>query len=168
MTTDELHGQIKRHTEDVAGLLLAQNLSLATAESCTGGWIAKVLTDLAGSSAWFERGFVTYSNQAKMDQLAIKESMLIEHGAVSEAVVLAMAEGVLSHSLADVALAVSGIAGPGGGSEEKPVGRVWLAWSQKNHPSIARLYHFDGDREAVRAQSVVQALQGVRELLRRA
>lgn len=167
MATDELHGQIKRYTEEVASLLLAQHLLLASAESCTGGWVAKALTDLAGSSAWFERGFVTYSNQAKTDQLAVPDATLIEHGAVSEAVVLAMAEGVLRHSRADIALAVSGIAGPGGGSEEKPVGTVWLAWGQKHHPSISRLYHFDGDREAVRAQAVVTVLQGVLELLKR-
>ena len=137
---------------------------LATAESCTGGWIAKVLTDLAGSSAWFERGWVTYSNAAKQEDLGVPGGVLAQQGAVSEATVLAMARGALSRAKADCALAVSGVAGPTGGSPEKPVGTVWLAWAWRGPVGpldAAELHRLAGDREAIRRQTVVLALDGL-------
>ena len=133
---------------------------MATAESCTGGLIAGACTDLAGSSAWFERGFVTYSNQAKMQMLGVPEALLAQHGAVSEAVACAMAEGATRHSAAQVSLAVTGVAGPGGGSPDKPVGTVWFAWVVTGQTSSERL-RLDGDRAAVRAATVQHALQGL-------
>jgi nicotinamide-nucleotide amidase len=138
--------------------LLARGESLATAESCTGGWVAKACTDQAGSSAWFERGFVTYSNESKEDLLAVSLDTLSRYGAVSKQTVLEMAEGVLRNSLAEWGLAISGIAGPGGGSEEKPVGTVWIAWAGPDGWMLSRSYHFDGDRDAVRRQAAETAL----------
>jgi len=145
--------------------LQSQGLTLAVAESCTGGLIAAAITASAGSSAWFERGFVTYSNAAKQEMLGIEGALLEEHGAVSETVAVAMAAGVLTHSRADVTLAVTGIAGPGGGSEEKPVGTVWLAWAGAGRSVVTRRERFEGDREAVRRQSVAAALEGLREFI---
>lgn len=141
--------------------LMARGLILATAESCTGGWIAKCVTDVPGSSAWFERGFVTYHNRAKVEMLEVSATTLREHGAVSEAVVREMAEGALAHSGAQLAVAVSGVAGPGGGSDEKPVGTVWLAWAMVGANTRVQRYRFDGDREAVRRQAVAAALHGL-------
>jgi len=141
--------------------------TVATAESCTGGWIAKVLTDLPGSSDWFGYGIVSYSNAAKQELLGVPASLLVEHGAVSEAVVTAMAEGVLRRSDADLAVAVSGIAGPAGGSADKPVGLVWFAWAVIGAGGLkvkAERRQFEGDREAVRRQTVAVALDGLREL----
>lgn len=140
-------------------------LSLVTAESCTGGWVAKTVTDIAGSSAWFERGFITYANVAKQEMLGVRAATLALHGAVSEATVLEMAEGALAHSHAQISLAVSGIAGPGGGTLEKPVGLVWFAWSRAAQPSITASEHFIGDRETIRRQTVARALRGVLEIL---
>jgi len=134
---------------------------LATAESCTGGWIAKCLTDVAGSSEWFERGFVTYSNRAKQEMLDVKDATLIADGAVSEATVGEMVVGALRHSTAQCALAVSGIAGPGGGTADKPVGLVWFAWKRVDGLCRSRRQIFEGDREAVRFLAVRMALQGV-------
>jgi nicotinamide-nucleotide amidase len=145
--------------------LLAAGRMAATAESCTGGWIAKTLTDIAGSSAWFDRGFVTYTNAAKQDLLGVRADTLATQGAVSEATVREMVAGALARSRADVAVAVSGIAGPGGGSPEKPVGTVWLAFGARGGPARAERFRFDGDREAVRRQAVARALQGLDELL---
>jgi nicotinamide-nucleotide amidase len=145
--------------------LAAEGRVLATAESCTGGWIAKVVTDVTGSSAWFDRGFVTYSNRAKEEMLGVSPATLAAHGAVSEAVVREMAAGALARSGADVTVAVSGIAGPGGGTREKPVGLVWLAWAARDGAVRAEQRHFDGDREAVRAATVARALAGVAERL---
>ena len=140
---------------------------LVTAESCTGGWIAKALTDIPGSSQWFDRGFVTYSNAAKHQLLGVPEDLLERHGAVSEAVVRAMTEGALRHAEARIAVAVSGIAGPDGGTPDKPVGTVWIAWgASETDQVVARRYAFDGDRERVRRQAVATALEGVLELLR--
>jgi len=141
-----------------------RGLTIATAESCTGGWVAKILTDLPGSSAVFERGFVTYSNNAKMELLGVPAATLDRWGAVSEQTVAAMVAGALAHSRADLAVAISGIAGPGGGSPDKPVGTVWFAWQRKGGeptPSLARFY---GDRDMVRAQAVDRALNGLLEL----
>ena len=134
---------------------------LATAESCSGGWVAKVCTDLAGSSAWFECGFVTYSNLAKQDLLGVSANTLADHGAVSGQTVQEMVAGALANSRAQWALAISGIAGPGGGSQEKPVGTVWLAWAGPGGWQQTRHFHFQGDREAVRRQAVVAALDGL-------
>jgi len=149
----------------LGGRLLSQGLSIATAESCTGGWVAKVLTDIAGSSAWFERGFVTYSNAAKQELLGVQPASIDAQGAVSELVVQEMVRGAIANSAADLALAVSGIAGPGGGTPEKPVGTVWFAWGRAGSASIARRVHFDGDRDQVRRQAVLTALQGALDLI---
>ena len=146
--------------------LIAADRRVATAESCTGGWIAKAITDVAGSSACFSYGIVSYGNDAKSSLLGVLPATLAEHGAVSEAVVLEMVGGAIRVSGADLAVAVSGIAGPDGGSEEKPVGTVWLAWRVGDHPPTARRMCFSGDREAVRRQTVILALQGLRERLR--
>ena len=143
-----------------ADLLLKKQFLLATAESCTGGMIAATCTDLAGSSQWFDRGFVTYSNAAKTDMLGVDAALIAQFGAVSEPVARAMAEGAIKHSAAQVSVAVTGVAGPSGGSAEKPVGTVWLAWCIKGHTS-AELCHFDGDRATVRALTVRQALEGL-------
>lgn len=145
-----------------AGAALARaGWRLATAESCTGGWVAQCVTAVAGSSGWFERGFVVYSNEAKSELLGVDPGLIAEHGAVSAAVVRAMTAGALRHSRADVAVAVSGIAGPGGGTPEKPVGTVWLAWQCRDGDSRALCFSFEGDRQAVRRQAVIAALQGV-------
>jgi len=149
----------------VGGLLKAHGLLLATAESCTGGGVAQAITDVAGSSAWFERGFIAYSNQAKQQMLGVSEATLNQHGAVSEATVREMVAGALQHSTAQVALAVSGIAGPDGGTPDKPVGTVWFAWGIKRGAIHARRHQIRGDRAEVRAQSVQIALQGVLDML---
>lgn len=145
--------------------LLERGEWLATAESCTGGWVAQAVTAIAGSSGWFDRGFVTYSNAAKEEELGVPPTTLERHGAVSEATARAMAHGVLHKSRADWSLAVTGIAGPSGGSPEKPVGTVCFAWAQKDGGCEAGTCHFGGDREAVRAQSVRHALQGLLQRL---
>ena len=145
--------------------LEAKGASLATAESCTGGWVAQAVTAIAGSSAWFDRGFVTYANAAKEEQLGVPATTLERHGAVSEATARAMAQGVLCHSRADWSLAITGIAGPAGGSPDKPVGTVCFAWAQKDGGCEAQTCLFAGDREAVRAQSVRHALVGLLERL---
>lgn len=142
----------------IARALVQQGALLATAESCTGGLIAGACTDLAGSSAWFDRGFVTYSNAAKTDMLGVPAALIATHGAVSEPVARAMAEGALAHSAARVSIAVTGVAGPSGGSAEKPVGTVWFGWCVHGRTHSERR-HFDGDRAAVRAQTVAHALQ---------
>ncbi len=144
--------------------LTAQRLTLATAESCTGGWIAQAVTSVSGSSDCFGYGLVSYSNDAKMRLLNVPRTLLAEHGAVSEAVVRSMAGGAIRISGADLAVAVSGIAGPTGGSDEKPVGTVCLAWSRMSEEgprTDTLIEHFDGDREAVRRQTVVKALSGL-------
>ena len=151
----------------IADLMLEKGWMLATAESCTGGLIAAACTDLAGSSAWFERGFVTYSNAAKTELLGVAASLINGHGAVSEAVVRAMVTGALSHSQAQVALAVTGVAGPGGGSADKPVGTVWLGWAWPGGVSTERCW-FAGDRADVRDATVRHALSGLLALLRKA
>jgi len=145
--------------------LLAAGLMAATAESCTGGWIAKTFTDIAGSSAWFDRGFVTYSTEAKQELLGVRAAALAVHGAVSEATVREMVDGALGRSRAAVAVAVSGVAGPGGGTADKPVGTVWLAWGRRDGARRAELCRFGGDRAAVRRQAVSRAIQGLDELL---
>ena len=145
----------------LAGKILEHELKLASAESCTGGWIAKCLTDISGSSEWFERGFVTYSNSAKMTMLGVSADTLASHGAVSEESVREMAAGAVRHSQAQVAVAVSGVAGPTGGSSEKPVGTVWIAWSWPDRSVSAKRFQFGGNREAVRRAAVMEALKGL-------
>jgi len=149
----------------VGELLKSHGMMLATAESCTGGGVAAAVTDVAGSSAWFERGFITYANDAKREMLGVQLNTLQRHGSVSEAVVREMVEGALQYSHAQIALAVSGIAGPGGGSADKPVGTVWFAWGIKGGVCAARLHYLSGNRAEIRAQSVRIALQGVRDML---
>ena len=147
----------------VGAALRARGWMLAVAESCTGGWIAKVLTDVPGSSGWLERGVVSYSNRAKVELLGVSPQALEAHGAVSEAVVREMAEGLRARSPVQVTAAVSGIAGPDGGGPGKPVGTVWFAWSAAGAPTRTRRCRFDGDREAVRRRSVAAALAGLLE-----
>jgi nicotinamide-nucleotide amidase len=153
----------------LAGLLnrrLAEKgLIMVSAESCTGGWIAKAMTDVPGSSGCFDRAFITYSNAAKQEMLGVGHDTLERHGAVSEAVVREMVRGALERSGADVAVAVSGIAGPGGGSDEKPVGTVWLAWAARGADIIASREQFPGDRDKVRYSTAVAALQGLLNLI---
>jgi len=149
----------------VGVLLKSHGLMLATAESCTGGGVAQAITEVAGSSAWFERGFVTYSNQSKQQMLGVLETTLIQYGAVSEMTVREMVAGALKHSSAQVALAVSGIAGPDGGTAEKPVGTVWFAWGIKQGETHAQRYQLDGNRAEIRAKAVHIALQGIANLL---
>ncbi len=147
--------------EQLAALLIKNNNQLTVAESCTGGWIAKVLTDLPGSSAWFERGFVTYSNKAKQEMLGVAELTLNSDGAVSQQTVIEMAKGALKNSHAHFSLSVSGIAGPDGGSIDKPVGLVWFAWADKSDKEtniISEQKIFNGDRKVVREQAVLHAL----------
>jgi len=146
---------------DLGARLAARRALCATAESCTGGLVAGAITDVAGSSAWFDRGFVTYSNEAKMELLGVPAATLAQHGAVSEAVARAMAAGALARSRASVAVAITGIAGPGGGSPEKPVGTVCFAWAVRDAPVQADTRRFDGDRVAVRRAAVVAALAGL-------
>jgi len=152
-------------SEQLARVLLQQQKLLAVAESCTGGWLAKCLTDIAGSSQWFERGFVTYSNAAKREMLGVRSATLLREGAVSEAVVLEMANGALDHSRADIAVAISGIAGPGGAVPGKPVGTVCFSWVEKEIKHHEDTECFAGNREAVRRQSVAHALQGLLDVL---
>jgi len=149
---------------ELAAALLARGAQMATAESCTGGLIAGACTDIAGSSDWFERGFVSYSNQAKTEMLGVDAALIDAHGAVSEAVALAMARGAVAHSRAQCSVAVTGVAGPGGGSAAKPVGTVWFGWSVDGQTD-AECLRFDGDRAAVRQQTVEHALQGLLQRL---
>ena len=145
--------------------LKAQGVKLATAESCSGGWVAKTITDLPGSSAWFEASVVCYSNESKHDLLGVLPRTIDDFGAVSGDVVLEMTDGLFARTAAGVAVSVSGIAGPDGGTDEKPVGTVWLCWGKRDKTSIAREYHFEGDREAVRLQTVEAALLSVLDVM---
>lgn len=146
---------------EVGACLLANGQRLATAESCTGGWVAQCVTAIGGSSAWFDRGFVTYSNRAKQEMLGVDAETLAASGAVSEPTALAMAIGALRYSEADWVLAITGVAGPSGGSPEKPVGTVCFAWAGPDGLRETETCHFHGDRAAIRAQSVRHALNGV-------
>ncbi len=150
---------------DVGGALKARGLALATAESCTGGWIGTAVTAVPGSSDWFERGFITYTNVAKHEMLGVGADILEKYGAVSEQIVKAMVVGALANSHAQVAVAVSGIAGPTGGTHAKPVGTVCIAWGLRGGDPVAETRLFAGDRDAVRRQSVECALAGVLALV---
>ncbi|MDQ6645974.1 MAG: CinA family protein [Pseudomonadota bacterium] len=151
--------------QEIAGEALQQRLLLVTAESCTGGWIAKALTDLPGSSAWFHAGVVTYSNEAKEVLLGVNPRTLAITGAVSEETALEMVSGALARFGAGLAVAVTGVAGPTGGTVEKPVGTVWVSWKRRGGYGHARMFRFSGDREAVRRQTVAAALAGLRKTL---
>lgn len=158
--------EILAAAQALADSLAQQRLLLTTAESCTGGGIAETLTGIAGASAWFDRGFVTYSNEAKLSMLGVSQSTLDRSGAVSEATALEMARGAISHSGAHVSVAVTGIAGPDGGTPDKPVGTVWIAWGQKLGYAEARRFQFDGDRNAVRQQAILEAILGLNARLK--
>lgn len=142
----------------VGEALKREGATLTTAESCTGGWVAKAVTDIAGSSAWFERGFVTYSNEAKAQMIGVEPDVLNQHGAVSEAVVIQMAQGALTAAHASYAVSISGIAGPDGGSAQKPVGTVWFGFASRSGALLTRHECFKGNRDAVRRQATIYAL----------
>jgi nicotinamide-nucleotide amidase len=159
-----MSAETRRLCEELAARLQARGWMLATAESCTGGMIAAACTDLSGSSNWFERGFVTYSNEAKTDSLGVDAALIARHGAVSEVVARAMAFGAVRHSRAQVGIAVTGVAGPTGGTPEKPVGTVWFGF-QVDGQLTSETRRFDGDRAAVRSATVAHALQRLLALL---
>jgi nicotinamide-nucleotide amidase len=148
-------------SQQVGQALSRRALWLATAESCTGGWVAKAITDIPGSSGWFDRGFVTYTNISKQQMLGVTAQTLDSYGAVSEQTVREMAEGALTRSNAQIAVAISGIAGPGGATTYKPVGMVCLAWSGQGFQTHTQVEHFSGDRDQVRRQAVEAALKGI-------
>ena len=160
-----MDNELSALSQAVGQALLDRELMLATAESCTGGWVAETVTATGGSSQWFERGFVVYSNIAKAEMLGVSNRTLVTHGAVSEETAAEMAEGALSHSHATVAVAVTGIAGPAGGSPGKPVGTVCFAWCGGGRSAKSETRRFSGSREEVRRQSVSLALQGLLEML---
>lgn len=149
----------------VADAALARRERIVTAESCTGGWIAKMLTDIAGSSVWFDCGLAAYSYEAKQALLGVQPHTLQQHGAVSRQTVIEMVSGALVHSGATLAVAVTGIAGPGGGTEDKPVGTVWIAWKRRGDYASAEQFQFGGDRDEVRRHTVAAALHGLRTLM---
>lgn len=155
---EEIEKKIMELAAQIGAQLKAQHKKIATAESCTGGWLAQAITSVAGSSAWFDRGFITYSNEAKHDMLGVSADLIKKCGAVSEEVVKAMAEGALKNSLADISIAITGIAGPEGGSPEKPIGTVWFAWVEKNADIKTSRQIFQGNRTAIRSQAVSFAL----------
>jgi nicotinamide-nucleotide amidase len=153
--------QLQRLAEQIGDRLKRSKQMLACAESCTGGFVSKVITDIVGSSEWFDRGFITYSNEAKQELLGVPSETITEHGAVSEQTARAMAAGAIRHSQAAITLAITGIAGPGGGRLDKPVGMVWFAWAMQDGMVASETQQFLGDRDAVRRQAVAHALQGV-------
>ena len=161
MDTNESKSKLLLLTRKVATTLIDKHWRFVSAESCTGGWLAKSCTDISGSSAWFDRGFVTYSNQSKQDLLNVSLSTIEQHGAVSEQTVREMAQGALLQSDANISVAITGIAGPDGGTPEKPVGTIWLAWAIKNGATKSKHIHLSGDREHIRYQAVIAALQGI-------
>lgn len=152
------NGNLLILAEQIGKLALNKNIKICTAESCTGGWLSQVITAVAGSSQWFERGFVTYSNEAKQQMLGVPMKLIENYGAVSEQVALAMAEGALKNSLAQFSFAITGIAGPSGGSPEKPVGMVCFAWAYQEK-IITECCYFKGDRQSIRIESVHHALE---------
>ncbi|MBI2396464.1 MAG: CinA family protein [Xanthomonadales bacterium] len=161
LADDELHAR----AAEFGARLLEARLKLATAESCTGGWVAKVVTEVPGSSAWFDCAFVAYSYDAKEAMLGVPRQTLEQHGAVSSETVVEMVRGALSRSRADMAVAITGIAGPTGGTRDKPVGTVWIAWGFGHHPPAAQVFHFNGDRDAIRRATVAAAFEGLERLL---
>ena len=157
--------ELRDLAEQLGGCLSSKGMKLASAESCTGGWLAKIITDIPGSSAWFVGSVVSYSNEAKQSLLGVSADTLAEFGAVSGDTVLEMSDGLFAHTDADVAVSISGIAGPDGGSDDKPVGLVWLSWGKRDKSVFANSFNFDGDREDVRRQSIKQALDNLLDLL---
>ncbi len=164
MSKDVSDTALQRLAKQVAAAAHQHHHRLVTAESCTGGWIAKTLTDIPGSSDWFECGMTAYSYEAKQAMLGVQASTLEGHGAVSRETAIEMVSGALVHSGGSLAVAVTGIAGPGGGIEDKPVGTVWIAWKRRGGYPTALVFHFDGDRETVRRQAVAAALHGLLDL----
>lgn len=160
-----MNERIDRLAQQLGDLLFERKLKIATVESCTGGFISEAITRIPGSSSWFDRGFVTYTNVAKQDLVGVSSDTLNTHGAVSRAVAREMASGGIRSSRADLAVSVTGIAGPDGGSKEKPVGSVWIAWADRDGNITDRGFHFEGDRQKVREASVESALSGAIELL---
>jgi len=156
-TEAELHAL----AEQLGAAFRRHHQSLVTAESCTGGWIAKVVTDIPGCSEWFDSGMAAYSYEAKQALLGVRPETLMEHGAVSEETCIEMVSGALIHSGATIAVAVTGIAGPTGGTPEKPVGTVWIGWKRRGGYPKAQVFHFAGDRDAVRRQTVATAINGL-------
>ncbi len=156
---------VEAMAQDIGGLLEGFQLQITTAESCTGGGLAQAITSVAGSSQWFERGFITYSDQSKQDMLGVSSATIEQYGAVSEQVVKEMAQGAIQCSGAHMSVAITGIAGPEGGSEEKPVGTVWIAWGQKLGYTEAECFQFGGTRNHIRAQAVLESLRGSRRRL---
>ena len=152
---------VEDSVQKLADKLIKNQQIITTAESCTGGMIAQTLTDLAGSSAWFDCGFVTYSNDAKQKMLGVKLATLKKYGAVSEATVIEMAEGALANSNASISIACSGIAGPTGGSAKKPIGTVWVAWAYENKPTKTELFLFKGNRQQIREQCTEKAIEKI-------
>lgn len=159
---DETH--LRELAEQVGARLRTEHDRLVTAESCTGGWIAKTVTDIAGSSDWFDSGMVAYSYEAKQALLGVRPQTLEVHGAVSRETAIEMVSGALVNSGASLAVAVTGIAGPGGGSDDKPVGTVWIGWKRRGGYARAQVFHFGGDRDAVRRQTVAAALNGLQAI----
>jgi len=157
--------ELQLHAERLGASLRDTKQMLVTAESCTGGWIAKTVTDVAGSSDWFDCGLAVYSYEAKQRLLGVRAETLEHFGAVSRETVVEMVSGALVHSGSTVAVAVTGIAGPGGGTDDKPVGTVWIAWKRRGGYPRAELFHFEGDREAVRRQTVAAALRGLEAIV---
>ena len=157
--------ELRDLAEQLGECMTSKGMKLASAESCTGGWLAKIITDIPGSSAWFVGSVVSYSNEAKQSLLGVSADTLSEFGAVSGDTVLEMSDGLFAQTDADVAVSISGIAGPGGGSDDKPVGLVWLSWGKRDKSVFANSFNFDGDREEVRRQSVQQALENLLDLL---
>lgn len=151
-------------TESASQYLLSRQIKVCTAESCTGGYLAQMLTALPGSSEWFDCGFVTYSNASKQKLLNVPPQVIDTYGAVSENVAASMTQGALDLSAADLAIAITGIAGPGGGSAEKPVGTVWFAWQLRHQQAVTRCEHFKGDRTAIREQALAMALSMILQI----
>lgn len=161
LVTESSEARLAAQVDALAQACEAAKLQIAAAESCTGGWLAKLCTDRAGSSAWFERGMVVYSNAAKTELAGVPAALIQAHGAVSSPVAEALVNGLLARTPADLAVGVTGIAGPSGGTSEKPVGLVWIAWQQRGMSALVREFRFKGARGAVRAQAVSAGLQGL-------
>ena len=157
--------ELKDLAEELGACMKDKGVKLASAESCTGGWIAKIITDIPGSSEWFTGSVVCYSNESKVSLLGVRENTLTEFGAVSGDTVMEMVDGLFAHTDADVAVGVSGIAGPDGGTEDKPVGLVWLSWGKRGKSVYAKPFNFEGDREEVRKKSIAQSLNNLLDLL---
>lgn len=153
--------KFNHYVEKIGKIACHKKVIISTAESCTGGWIAQAMTAVSGSSSWFDSGFVTYSNLAKQRMLEVSATLLTNEGAVSAAVVKAMAQGAIKNSEANLAVAVSGIAGPRGGTKDKPIGTVWIAWGKEGEEPEAKKYLFTGNRKQIRSQTVEKALQGI-------